>query len=289
MPWLSVTIEAAAADVDALSDRLGAVGAVAVTLRPGDGVEPMLEPAPDQTPVWADVRLDALFPVDADLSPLKSLLAARGTIADVDFVEDEDWSEAWRASVVLQHYAGRLCVVPRDYPSDDLAGAVVRLDPGLAFGTGAHATTAMCLEALARRELDGVRVADVGSGSGILSLAALALGAAAVLAVDHDPQARLATRTNACVNEVPADRLATVAELPDSGAYDVIVANILANPLIELASRITALIVDGGTLILSGILDGQADRVVAAYPDVVFRTRNVRDGWVCVEGTKRSG
>ena len=133
MPWLSVSIDTSADEVDTLSDRLDTAGAVAVTVRPKEAA-PVLEPAPGETPVWSEVRLDALFPVDADMAPLRAVLGEHSKLADVDFVEDQDWSEVWRRAVVLQHYAGRLSVVPRDHPSDDLAGAVVRLDPGLAFG-----------------------------------------------------------------------------------------------------------------------------------------------------------
>ena len=290
MPWVCVSFDTVAAQVDGLSDQLAGVGAVAVTVRPGCSAEPVLEPGPAETPVWDSARLEALFPVAADLSPLRSIIdEGAGRLCDVVFVEDQEWSDVWRQAVALQHYAGRLSVVPRDHPAHDLTGVVLRLDPGLAFGTGAHATTAMCLDALASRELKGLRVADIGCGSGILSIAALLLGAGSVLAVDYDPQALLATRTNAAYHDVLGDRLSVTDTLPAVGCYDLVVANILANPLVDLAGRLNALLKTEGLVILSGILEAKLDTVLAAYPELKFAPANRREGWICVEGTRRSG
>ena len=288
MPWLCVSIDTVAAEIDCLSDQLTGVGAVAVTVRPGSSAEPVLEPGPAETPMWGSARLEVLFPVAADLSPLRSIIEGSGRLCDVGFVEDQDWSNVWRQTVALQQYAGRLSVVPRDHPADDLSGVVLRLDPGLAFGTGAHATTAMCLDALAGRELKGLRVADIGCGSGILSIAALLLGAGSVLAMDYDPQALLATRANAAYNDTLDDRLSVTDTLPAVGRYDIVVANILANPLVELAERVCALLKREGVVILSGILEAQLDAVLAAYPELKFAPASCRDGWICVEGTRRS-
>jgi ribosomal protein L11 methyltransferase len=288
MPWLCVSIDTVAAQIDSLSEQLTAVGAVAVTVRPGSSAEPVLEPGPADTPLWDSARLEALFPVAADLSPLRSIIEGSGRLFDVVFVEDQDWSNVWRQAVVLQHYAGRLSVVPRDHPADDLTGVVLRLDPGLAFGTGAHPTTAMCLDALAGRELKGLRVADIGCGSGILGIAALLLGAGSVLAVDHDPQALLATRANAAYNRALGDRLSVADTLPAAGRWDIVVANILANPLVDLAERLCALLKRKGVVILSGILEAELDAVLAAYPELKFAPAIRRQGWVCVEGTRRS-
>jgi ribosomal protein L11 methyltransferase len=288
MPWLCVSIDTVAAQIDSLSEQLTAVGAVAMTVRPGSSAEPVLEPGPADTPLWDSARLEALFPVAADLSPLRSIIEGSGRLFDVVFVEDQDWSNVWRQAVVLQHYAGRLSVVPRDHPADDLTGVVLRLDPGLAFGTGAHPTTAMCLDALAGRELKGLRVADIGCGSGILGIAALLLGAGSVLAVDHDPQALLATRANAAYNRALGDRLSVADTLPAAGRWDIVVANILANPLVDLAERLCALLKRKGVVILSGILEAELDAVLAAYPELKFAPAIRRQGWVCVEGTRRS-
>ena len=289
MPWLCVSIETVAREVDGLSDRLTDAGAVAVTVLPGDSADQVLEPGPAETPVWDSAKLDALFPVAADLSALHSILEGSGRLLDVRFVEDQDWSNVWRQAVTLQHYAGRLSVVPRDHPAGDLTGVVLRLDPGLAFGTGSHATTAMCLEALVGRELKGLRVADVGCGSGILAIAAVLLGASSVLAVDHDAQALLATRANAAYNDVLDDRLCVTDTLPAAGRFEVVVANILANPLVDLAGRISALLEPGGTVILSGLLEAQLDTVLTAYPQFQFAPACYREGWTCVQGTRRSG
>lgn len=286
MPWLSVSIDVRSDRVEALADRLSVAGAVAVTVQPGEGAAAVLEPLPGAAPIWAEARLDALFPVNADLAALRRLLERCAVLRDVSFVEDRDWSDAWRHTVTLQHYAGRLSVVPRDHPADDLAGALVRLDPGLAFGTGAHVTTAMCLEMLASRELEGLRVADVGCGSGILAISALVLGAGAVLAIDHDPQALSATRDNAAFNDVLDHRLTVTDALPLADRYDLVVANILADPLVELSDRLAALVEVQGSLILSGILEEQVDDLLGAYPQFSFAPPMLREDWVCMEGKR---
>ena len=194
MPWMRVSASATADLADDIAARLTTAGAVAVSLSPGrDSAADVLEPAPDATPLWDTVQVEGLFGVDADLSPLA------GIDIDVEFLADRDWSETWRDGIEPLRF-GRLLVMPRSSTSQPCPDdAVVRLDPGLAFGTGTHATTALCLERLARMPLEGRRVLDVGSGSGILAIAAARLGATAV-AVDHDPQARRATLENARAN-----------------------------------------------------------------------------------------
>jgi ribosomal protein L11 methyltransferase len=197
--------------------------------------------------------------------------------------------DAWRSSAVAQCFGGRLWVLPRD--SEPREGIVLRLDPGLAFGTGGHPTTRLCLEWLASHDLSGQRLVDYGCGSGILGIAAALLGAAEVLAVDHDSQALLATQENARANAVDPGRLRAVGpdEVPEHGDYDVLVANILANPLLELASRFTDLIRPGGMIVLSGLLAGQASGVVAGYPAFRFADPQADGDWVLLSGRKRDG
>ena len=227
MPWMRVSAGATGESAGEIASRLSAAGAIAVTLAPARGAaDDVLEPAPDATPMWDTVQVEGLFGVEADLSPLA------GIDIDVEFLADRDWSETWRDGIGPLRF-GRLLVVPRTstYPSrpDDV---VMRLDPGLAFGTGTHATTALCLERLAQTPLDGKRVLDVGSGSGILAIAAARLGATAV-AVDHDPQARRATLENGCGNGV---EIAVESRLDAvDSSFDVVIANLVAGTIRGLA------------------------------------------------------
>ena len=206
------------------------------------------------------------------------------------FVEDADWSQTWRDHAIRYCFGGRLWVVPRDAETPDDDAVVLRLDPGLAFGTGGHATTAMCLEWLAKHDLAGHSVVDFGAGSGILGIAALLLGALDVIAVDHDPQARLATQANATYNDIGLEQLRVMA--PDDLAtttHDLVLANILAGPLMTLAPVLTGLIKPGGALVMSGMLAHQLDAVLVHYPGFRFAAAQVRDSWVMVEGTRTGG
>jgi ribosomal protein L11 methyltransferase len=294
MGWLSVRLRSDAQCVDALCELLDDAGAVAVTLGSGSEAQ-VLEPRPGEVPLWPVADVDALFELDVDVGRLRMRLAAAALHAsevplEVRFVEDADWSQTWRDFSNQYRFGERLCVVPRDAEVCVDAGVVLRLDPGLAFGTGGHATTALCLEWLATRMAADITVLDYGAGSGILGIAAWLLGARRVTAVDHDPQARLATRANATYNGVPAHELSVCgSDEPLQGDYDLVLANILAGPLIELAPRLTALLKMGGTLVLSGVLERQLDEVLAAYPGFTFAMPCVRDTWAMVEGTKTGG
>ncbi len=260
--------------VDRLSQVLLDAGAQSVTL--GDaGDVPVLEPGPGETPLWPHVELAALFALDTAVGALRTALIAElgaefeHCELDVQFVADADWSQTWRKFAIDHCFGGRLWVVPRDAAAARRSGVTLRLDPGLAFGTGGHATTAMCLEWLSLARLDGASVVDYGAGSGILGIAALLLGAADVIAVDHDPQARLATLENATYNGMTAERLSVVA--PDQLSCtprDLVLANILAGPLVMLAPVLTALTKPGGMLVMSGMLAHQLDGVLRNYPRV---------------------
>lgn len=297
MTWLAVQLTAPGALVDAVSDCFDGAGAEAVLLLDG-GDEAILEPAPGETPMWPEARIQALLPVTCDIASLRERLSSVFAAAqqpfpdcEVDFINEadaEDGAEpAWRQHAVERCFNDRLWIVPKGQ-AGGLNGAVVELDPGLAFGTGAHPTTAMCLDALAQQELTGKRVLDFGCGSGILALAALKLGASVVFACDHDPQALLATRDNADFNGIDPARLDLVAELADPDPVDLVVANVLANPLIELQSLLTASLLPGGTLILSGLLVEQADDVAAAYADVEFEPTRIEGDWAALVGMRKT-
>ena len=278
-------------DPDSVERALVEYGALSVTLSDG-GDEPLLEPAPGETPLWTDTRITALFDAGIDLDALPAHLdsalnadplPANGTAT----LADRPWEREWLMDFGPMGFGQRLWIVPGDRPDPGGDAISVRLDPGLAFGTGTHATTALCLEWLDGLELGGRRVFDFGCGSGILGIAALKLGAASVDAVDIDLQAITATRQNAERNGV-ADRMAVSSTLPaDDACFDVVVANILAGTLIEQANLIVAALADGGRVALSGILNAQADAVLAAFGDrVTFAPAVTMDGWVMLSGTR---
>jgi len=303
MPYLELSLRCRAADEPWLERALGELGAHSVTLLDPQADTPneqaILEPGVGETPLWADCLVVALFDESA---PQDALLAALETVAPrIDlaaasfrYVDDQDWVRAWMDQFEPMAFGTRTWIVPWDHEIPDAArrsdAAVVRLDPGLAFGSGTHATTALCLDWLDGLELAGKHVLDFGCGSGILALAALKLGAARAVAVDNDPQAILASTDNAKRNGV-ADRLDVFLppEEPQA-AYPVVVANILAVALDALADALAARVAPGGVIALSGILKGQDDALVARYAPW-FDELNVtqREDWVRITGRRRAG
>jgi len=293
VPWQQLSIEAGDLDPETLAGFFEARGALSVTF--GDAADqPLFEPDPGTTPLWSATRVTAMFPADADVRTVRdSLLAEFGEQVVQRLVqetlEDQDWERVWLDQFQPMRFGERLWVCPAgQYPPDADDAVIIDLDPGLAFGTGTHATTALCLEWLDRHPPLDRSVLDYGCGSGILAIAALKLGAQSVWAVDIDEQALWATQENAVRNRVDT-RLATGLpdELPDQ-VFDVVLANILANPLIELAPGLGKLVRTGGDLVLSGILAAQADDVRAAYAaDFDFSAIVERDGWVRLHGVRR--
>jgi ribosomal protein L11 methyltransferase len=273
------------AGVTAAERCLEALGAAAVTLE-DDADHPVLEPGPGETPLWPTVSVRGLFDAAVDRAGvLEALRAVPGAQKPGRVhwrsLDDRDWVRAWMDRFEPMRFGARLWVVPTgmDDP-DDPAAVLLRLDPGLAFGTGTHPTTALCLEWLADRDMAGASVLDYGCGSGILAIAAAKLGASRVVAVDNDPQALEATRLNAERNGV-ADRIRCVApEAFEAGEFDVVVANILAGPLIELAPLIVSNATRQGFLVLSGLLEEQVGTVSAAYRlHCRVRETVTREGW----------
>jgi ribosomal protein L11 methyltransferase len=294
MSWLQahLTVDKTSAPlVELLFEQLGAV---AVSM--GDaGDEPMLEPPPGAMPLWQATRVSGLFDpsligIDALRSAIiRALDTEAGPSLSLEWLEDRDWERAWMDQYRPMRFGNRLWIRPSGFEVDQPGAVIVDLDPGLAFGTGTHPTTALCLEWLDAQDLQGRSLVDFGCGSGVLAIAALKLGAGRATALDHDPQALTATRENAARNGVQ-ERLTVAAEAPAGTApADVVVANILANVLVALAPRIIALVRPGGQLALSGILAGQDEAVAAAYAEWVdFETTASREEWVLLRGTRRA-
>lgn len=287
MSWLLVETVATPATVSNLEDEAFAAGAVSVALV-SESDEPVLEPAPGEMPLWETIRLQALFPLDIDI---KGLAGRLGQALDVRFVGEADWQAYARSFAVDAVFADRIHLRPplgvgEDYDERYLP---LYLEPGLAFGSGSHPTTRMCLEWIAAHVHEHTKVLDFGCGSGVLAIGAALVGAR-VYAVDHDPQAVLATRENAIVNGVQ-DRMTVLSlaewqQTPTKG-FDVVVANILAEPLRSLAGELSAALQTGGFIVLAGLLTEQAEHVKQAYPRFIrFGHDHAEEGWSLLVGEK---
>ncbi|MBV5309608.1 50S ribosomal protein L11 methyltransferase [Chromatium okenii] len=292
MPWLQLSFDVAREQAETFALNLELAGALSVTL--GDaGDEPQLEPAPGETPLWSVVTVTALFDSDAETQAVVERLALHltaqlGATPKIERIEDQVWERVWLDTFKPTRFGQRLWVCPHGQVPNDPNAVIVALDPGLAFGTGHHATTALCLEWLDGAALGGKTVLDFGCGSGILAIAALKLGAARAIAVDHDPQALTATHDNAAANGV-AERLEIYApeELP-AELVDTVLANILAGPLITLAPRLIGLLRPAGDLVLSGVLADQVDGVRAAYAQQIeLASTRLREEWALIYGQKK--
>ncbi len=292
-PWLQLSLEALNHTPEQLEDALLQVGALAVTLADA-GDQPVLEPAPGETPLWAHTCVTGLFDAQTDIEVVKRQLqcflhAPILPECRLSQLEERDWVRAWMDDFHPMRFGERLWICPTTQNPPDPAAINIRLDPGLAFGTGTHPTTALCLEWLDGAALAGQTVLDYGCGSGILAIAAAKLGAQRVWAVDIDPQALLASDDNADENGVEnCVELALPAELPATLHVDVLVANILAGVLTRLAPEFAQRVKPGGRLVLSGILEQHADAVQAAFThSFIFEPVRRREDWVLLEGVRR--
>lgn len=305
MPFLELSLPCTEAQQPRYERALESVGALAVTLADAHADAPdeqaIFEPGVGETPLWHDLVLTALFEAGTPRDLLLYALGAADEGLDwnnVSFrdVADQDWERAWMDQYEPLRFGRRTWIVPwnHDLPAEADApdAAVVRLDPGLAFGSGTHPTTALCLQWLDTLADEGAlreaRVLDFGCGSGILALAALKLGAAQAVGVDNDPQALTATADNAERNGV-ADRLQVHAPEDEPAAtYPVVVANILASALVSLADTLTARVAPGGRIAMSGILAGQEDDVIERYGTAFEHLRAERqEDWMRVTGVRR--
>ncbi|MFH6599078.1 50S ribosomal protein L11 methyltransferase [Pseudomonas sp. BMW13] len=292
MPWLQVRLAITPEQAETYEDALLEVGAVSVTFMDAED-QPIFEPDLGTTPLWSHTHLLALFEADTDetalLAHLQLLCGGALPEHQVERIEDQDWERSWMDNFQPMRFGQRLWIVPSWHAAPEPQAVNLLLDPGLAFGTGTHPTTALCLEWLDGQQLEGCSVIDFGCGSGILAIAALLLGAPQAVGTDIDPQALEASRDNASRNGIDPARFPVYlpADMPQQQA-DVVVANILAGPLVALAAQITTLVRGGGRLALSGILAEQAEEVRAAYAEAFdLDPTAVKDGWVRISGVKR--
>ena len=292
MPWLQVRLAITPEQAETYEDALLEVGAVSVTFMDAED-QPIFEPDLGTTPLWSHTHLLALFEANTDETALIAhlQLLCGGSLPEhhVERIEDQDWERSWMDNFQPMRFGQRLWIVPSWHAAPEPDAVNLLLDPGLAFGTGTHPTTALCLEWLDGQDLNDCTVIDFGCGSGILAIAALLLGAPQAIGTDIDPQALEASRDNAGRNGIDPARFPVYlpADLPQQPA-DVVVANILAGPLVSLAPQITALVKDGGRLALSGILAEQAEEVRAAYAGAFdLDPTATKDGWVRISGVKR--
>jgi len=292
MTWQQLTLHIPAIRVDDISELLTNAGAIAITLESGKK-EALFEPPPGITPLWQHTKIIALFEENEDLARVINFLemAVHPKIPlqpKVETIAEKNWQQICEKQSQPIRIKHKLWICPSWHDVPDKSIPHITLDPGLAFGTGSHPTTALCLEWLVDHIKPGDTVIDYGCGSGILAIAAIKLGATSVWAIDHDPQALQATRENARKNNIAPNTLKTTQpDLLPEIQCDLLVANILANPLIELAPHFSSLIKPEGSLTLSGILHNQADAIQNAYtPWFDLSTPVFREEWVRVDGNK---
>ncbi|BBR38328.1 50S ribosomal protein L11 methyltransferase [Aeromonas allosaccharophila] len=290
MPWIQIRINATAKTADKVSNMLLGRGAQAVTFMDAKDV-PVYEPMPGETPLWGETEVMGLFDAETDPAPTIAFfqqIFGENVGYKVEQLEDKDWVREWMDHFHPMQFGERLWICPswRDVPNPDAVN--VMLDPGLAFGTGTHPTTALCLQWLDGLDLTGKTVVDFGCGSGILGIAALKLGAARVIGIDIDPQAIQASRDNAERNGVAGQiELYLPADQPQDVEADVVVANILAGPLRELAPLIAGHGKAGSLMALSGVLESQAPELETIYGQwFEMDPTAVKEEWCRLSGRK---
>lgn len=290
MPWIQIRINATAKTADKVSNMLLGRGAQAVTFMDAQDV-PVYEPLPGETPLWGETEVMGLFDAETDPAPTIAFfqqIFGEDVGYKVEQLEDKDWVREWMDHFHPMQFGERLWICPswRDVPNPDAVN--VMLDPGLAFGTGTHPTTALCLQWLDGLDLAGKTVVDFGCGSGILGIAALKLGAARVIGIDIDPQAIQASRDNAERNGVAGQiELYLPADQPQDVEADVVVANILAGPLRELAPLIAGHSKPGSLMALSGVLESQAPELETIYGQWFdMDPTAVKEEWCRLSGRK---
>ena len=300
MSWLELSLTLHSDQQARVESALEDLGALSITLRDADADTPdeqaIFEPGVGETPLWNDLILQALFAADADRAGLVHALS--DLIPDIApeqlafrEVADQDWTRAWMDQFRPMRFGRRLWIYPWNIepPANDDDAVIVRLDPGLAFGTGTHPTTALCLQWLDASDVSGKTLIDYGCGSGVLAIAALKCGAARVIGVDNDPQALAASRDNAQRNGAAEELDLYLPQHFPQIQTDVLVANILAGPLAELAPLFARSLAPGGTLALSGILRGQEGELLACYGEWFDHLQVAqREDWLRISGRRKT-
>ncbi|MEX2488887.1 MAG: 50S ribosomal protein L11 methyltransferase [Pseudomonadales bacterium] len=291
MNWKAIAADTTRDSLESLETLLWDQGAVSVTVTDA-GDNPLYEPGPGQVPVWKKVTVTGLFEDDVDSDHIRDQLGVEGFDAiHVEDLGDRIWEREWLDKFKPMQFGQNLWICPGGQEVEAHDAVVINLDPGLAFGTGTHPTTRLCLEWLDTQVLAGKCVIDYGCGSGILGIAALLLGADRVIGVDNDSQAITASRENALRNGV-ADRFE--AGLPEEihiedGSADIVVANILANPLRQLSQKLIAMLNVRGHLVMSGIMSHQKSWVKESYQQyILFQEDRELDDWICLAGEKQN-
>lgn len=297
MPWLQIKMDIKPDVAEQYEDILLAAGCAAVTFE-DSADEPILEPDLGTTPLWQHTTITGLFSVEHNLNETQAFVeqAHQQLFGDTplppfkaEILEDKDWEREWMDNYHPMQFGSRLWICPSWRETPDPEAVNLMLDPGLAFGTGTHPTTALCLEWLDGIDLKDLQVTDYGCGSGILGIAALLLGAQNVIAVDLDPQALQATLDNADRNDVSRQQIQVY--LPENApleASDILVANILAGPLVELAPTLAERVKPGGRLALSGLLNQQSEEIQSTYSQWFDIEAIVeKEGWIRVTGIRR--
>jgi ribosomal protein L11 methyltransferase len=291
MSWLRIQFVTGRDESDRIADALEAAGAISVSFE-SECFDQLLERYPRDTPLWPRVRVTGLYPADIDVSNIYRSLKHSG-IADcghgqIETVEDQDWERSWMDEYAPIHIGGSLWICPSWCVPPETSAVNVVLDPGLAFGTGTHPSTALCLAWLQQQVLNDRVVIDYGCGSGILAIAAIKLGARSAIGIDTDPRALEVSRENAVRNNV-ADRIQVFpsGSLPETCSADIVIANILAQTLIDLAPQLCDLVRSGGFLALSGILEPQIGDVRGSFSKLFDLNAEIQDEWALLAGPKR--
>ena len=293
MSWLKLTVETEQARAEDVSDFLEQFGASAVSFSAASDDKIFAEPGEETGELWQRTEVSSLLPADIDMDILLVCLKERiGTEGlferRIEAIQDQDWVEVYRNSQQAMVFADRICICPSwlEPPASELEPII--LDPGLAFGTGTHATTSLCLEWLACADVAGKAVLDFGCGSGILALAAARLKAEKIYAVDIDPLAVTATEQNAVNNQLNEQLLIGLPDELDIPEVDIVLANVLLNPLLNLSAQLAAYVRRGGNIVLSGILATQADECLAAYSEWFnMQTPVFNNEWAMIHGVRR--
>jgi ribosomal protein L11 methyltransferase len=292
MAWHQISVITNENTAPDLADYFSHLGAVSVTYMDAED-EPVYEPAIGETKIWSNTHVIALYELDTDPELIKDLVLQQFSHEELinwhyEAVDDQEWERAWMEFYKPMKFANKLWVCPTDQEQNEPDTVCLTLDPGLAFGTGTHPTTALCLEWLASHDVTDKTVIDYGCGSGILGVAAVLLDAKIAHAIDIDPQAITATVSNALKNKVQDKVNCYLPEQFTPLQADIVLANILAKPLIDLSEQICALLVSGGQLVLSGILFEQAESVISAYQQhIIFNPLVQQEDWIRLDGIKR--